>query len=558
MPALSNHEIATTLGRYASLLEISGSDPFRARAFRRAAETIRALPQPIAALHAEGQLRSVPGVGAGIAAALDELIASGCFTPFEQLQRRIPIGVLELLTIPGVGAKTAARLYREARIVGLESLEAAIDAGALRALKGLGGKTEANLIAGLEALRRRTGRIPLGTALPIGRAIVAAIQQALPNVQVSLAGATRRMESTVADIDLLVGSDDPESVAGALADLSVFAGRLSGEASNLRLRHQSGIDVDLIVVPLSRFWPELVQATGSRAHLDLLAGTLPSAGTEQGVYEKLGLPWVPPEVRQGTDEFDRARAGELESLIDAVDIRGEFHCHTVWSDGKATIAEMAAAAATRGYRFLGISDHSRGLSVANGLDAARLAAQRSEIEATITSDVTLFAASEVEVARDGRLDFADEVLAQLDLVIASLHVGLRQPREILTERLIAILHNPNVDIIAHPSGRLIERREGGDFDWDRVFDVAAETGTALEINADPARLDLDSTRVRQALDAGCLLTINCDAHHPDGFRSLEYGVAVARRAWTPRDHVLNCWDVDAIRSWLAKRGETSR
>ena len=248
------------------------------------------------------------------------------------------------------------------------------------------------------------------------------------------------------------------------------------------------------------------------------------------------------------------RASEIDRIVTIADVGGEFHSHTIWSNGNGTVAEMATAAAARGYRFLGISDHSQGLGVANGLDAARLTSQRREIEGvTAIGDIRVYAGAEVEVARDGRLDFPDAVLAELEVVIASLHVGLRQPREEITGRLVRVLEHPHVDIIAHPSGRLIERREGGDFDWERVFEVAARTGTALEINADPARLDLNDHHARRALDAGCVLTINCDAHHPSGLGLLEYGIAVARRAWARPEHILNCWPVDRIEDWLRHR-----
>jgi DNA polymerase (family X) len=316
---------------------------------------------------------------------------------------------------------------------------------------------------------------------------------------------------------------------------------------------QSGVEVDVYWSEPDRFGTDLIRATGSDSHLSLLGSDLPVASNEAAVYDALGLPWIPPELRQGTNEIERA--AEIPGLVEVADINGEFHCHTTWSDGSVSVAEMAAAAAARGYQFLGISDHSYGLGVANGLTPERLQAQRVEIDAVnAAGTIRLFASAEVEVHRDGRLDHDAATLAWLDVVIASLHVGLRQPREEVTERLLNTLANPNVDIIAHPSGRLIEQRDGGDFDWDRVFGTAAATGTALEINADPARLDLTSANAERALAAGCLLTINCDAHSPGGFDLMVYGVAVARRAWARPERILNCWSVDRIEAWLANRG----
>jgi DNA polymerase (family 10) len=299
----------------------------------------------------------------------------------------------------------------------------------------------------------------------------------------------------------------------------------------------------------------LLRATGTAEHLERLGSIPDQAATEEEVYAGHGLPFIPPELRSGREEFERF--AEIESLVTLGDIQGEFHTHTTWSDGAASVREMADAAAARGYSLLGITDHSQGLAVAGGLDVERLRLQRIEIdEANRETAVRLLAGAEVEVHRDGSLDFDDETLAGLDVVVASLHSGLRQPQDELTARLIRVLENPNVDIIAHPSGRLIERREGGDFEWDRVFAIAAQTGTALEINADPARLDLDPAHAETASQAGCLISINCDAHHPSGFSLMEYGVAMARRAWLKPDRILSCWSPARIVEWLSS-GERS-
>jgi DNA polymerase (family 10) len=270
------------------------------------------------------------------------------------------------------------------------------------------------------------------------------------------------------------------------------------------------------------------------------------------VYRLHGLPWIPPELREGEREF--TRSDEITDLVALADVNGQFHAHTTWSDGGATIRAMAEAAAERGYAFFAITDHSHGLGVAGGLDAKRLVEQRKELAAIgDVGSVMLLTGSEVEVHRDGSLDFDEQTLSELDVVVASLHSGLRQPRDEITDRLLRTLRNPDVDIIAHPSGRLIERRQGGDFDWDAVFAVAAETGTALEINADPARLDLDPDLAHQAAAAGCLITINSDAHSPSGLDLMEFGIAMARKAWLKPPHVLNCWSRAQVLEWLASR-----
>jgi DNA polymerase (family X) len=324
------------------------------------------------------------------------------------------------------------------------------------------------------------------------------------------------------------------------------------DESSMRVSLANGLSADIYLTRPESWGTALLRATGNAAHIERLGAIPEEAATEEEIYASLGLPVIPPELRSGGEEFERP--GEISSLVTLADIHGEFHAHTTWSDGAASVRQMADAAAARGYSLLGITDHSHSLAVAGGLDAERLGLQRIEIdEADGEAGVTLLAGTELEVHRDGSLDFDDETLAGLDVVVASLHSGLRQPREVLMARLLRVLENPNVDIIAHPSGRLIERREGGDFDWDRVFEIAARTDTALEINADPARLDLDPSLAYRASQAGCLITINCDAHHPTGFSLMEYGVAMGRRAWLRPDQILNCWSPADIRGWLSSR-----
>jgi len=321
---------------------------------------------------------------------------------------------------------------------------------------------------------------------------------------------------------------------------------------SMRVSLASGLAADIYLTHPGSWGTSLLRATGSAMHIERLGAIPEHAATEDEIYASLGLPFVPPELRSGDEEFDRLE--EIPFLVTLADINGEFHAHTTWSDGSASVRQMADAAAERGYRLLGITDHSQSLAVAGGLDVERLGLQRIEIEEVNgEAGVQLLAGAEIEVHRDGSLDYNDETLAHLDVVVASLHSGLRQPREDLMARLLRVLENPNVDIIAHPSGRLIERREGGDFDWDRVFEVAAQTDTALEINADPARLDLDPSLAYRASLAGCLITINCDAHHPSGFSLMEYGVAMGRRAWLKPSQILNCWSPAEIGEWLLTR-----
>ena len=547
----TNANVAALLDQYATMLQLAGESPFRARAYTRVAEEVRSLPEPVASLVAEGRLRNLPGVGPALADAITDIVGTGRLPQLDQLAEHVPVGLVSVLDLPGIGIKTAMRLHAELGVVDLDSLESAVADGRVRSTKGMGERLERTISEGLDALRRRTGRHSIGVAVPLARQLAATLAVRLPGTVVEASGSVRRLEETVGGIDLLVGCRDVAATIAAARGLPLLA-NASEELPAFRFMLDAGIPVSLRFVPIKRFGTELVVATGSREHVTRL-GALPDEATEEAVYARLGLPWIPPELRQGDAEF--RRQAEIPGLVTVERIVGEYHCHTTWSDGGASVAEMAAAAADRGYRALAITDHSHSLGVANGLTTERLRAQRLEIEAANrTSGVHLLQGSEVEVDRAGNLDFPDDVLAWLDVVVASTHSGLRQPREQLTSRLLRVIGNRNVDIIAHPSGRLIERRDPGDFDWPRVYAAAAEHGTALEINADPARLDLDPTHAAAALAAGCLLTINCDAHAPTGFASMEYGIAVARRAWAPAGRVINTWPVDDVLEWLRSRG----
>ena len=551
--SVSNSAVADLLDRHGRLLEIAGESPFRTRAFTRAAESLRLYPERVAEVAKEGRLRDIPGIGEGIAAAVMQILETGSFAAHDHLAERIPESLIEITAIPGVGAKTALRVYSELGVDSLAALEAAVVSGRVRAAKGLGARAEAAMMAGIEALQRRSGRTPIGTALPAARAFIAAFTAVRPVDSLTLAGSARRWDVTVGDLDFVVGSTDFRATAAAISSLAMVTDARWSNGQSMRLALASGHDADVYMSRPEGRGTALLRATGNALHLERLGVIPEQAATEEEVYASHGLPFIPPELRTGEDEF--ARLAEIPALVTLGDITGELHAHTTWSDGAASVRQMAEAAAERGYRVLGITDHSYSLAVAGGLDAQRLGQQRTEIdESKNVGGLKLLAGAEVEVHRDGSLDFNEEILAGLDVVVASLHSGLRQPRDELTARLLQVLENPNVDIIAHPSGRLIERREGGDFDWDRVFAAAARTGTALEINADPARLDLDPALADRACRTGCLISINSDAHHPSGFSHMEFGVMMARRAWLNPAQILNCWPAPRIVEWLSSRG----
>ena len=428
---ISNSAVADLLERHGRLLEIAGESPFRTRAFTRAAESLRLYPERVAEVAAEGRLREIPGIGEGIAAAIMQILETGSFDAHSQLTDRIPESLVELTAIPGVGAKTALRLYSDLGVDSLAALEAALVSGRVRSAKGLGARAEATMLAGIEALQRRSGRIPLGVALPAARAFMAALSALRPHDAMSLAGSARRWDVTVGDLDFVVGSTDFRATQAAISSLAMVTETQRTDEQSVRVLLASGISADVFLSQPEAWGTSLLRATGNALHLERLGAIPDQAATEEEVYASHGLPFIPPELRTGQEEFERFE--EIPSLVTLTDINGEFHAHTTWSDGSASVRQMAEAAAARGYSLLGITDHSQGLAVAGGLDVERLRLQRIEIdEANSDAGVKLLAGAEVEVHRDGSLDFDDETLAGLDVVVASLHSGLRQPRDEIT------------------------------------------------------------------------------------------------------------------------------
>ena len=551
---MTNAEIADVLRQHADLLEIAGENRFRINAYRRAADTIRAHPQAVAR---EPDLTVISGVGAGIAAAVAEIVATGRYKEFEDLQEQLPGSLLTMLDVPGLGARRIERFYRELNISSLAELEEAAQANRLAQLKGIGPKAQESILAGIEFTRRQTGRLSIGVALPLARRLADQILQQTAR-PVWVAGSVRRMCESVGNIDLLVVSDDGQTTLTTIAALDAVAETLELSADSGRFMLHQGVALRVVVTPAERAGAELVRLTGSAAHVAAL-GTLQDAGTEEACYAALGLPWIAPELREDRGELEAARSGRLPRLIELADLNGDLHLHTTWSDGRATPLEMAQAAASRDYQYLAITDHSGGLGIANGLDAARLTAQMAEIRGLADSaPLRLLAGSEVEVHRDGRLDFEDALLDQLDLVVASLHSGLRQDTETVTARICATLRKRQVDIVAHATGRLIDRRQGASYDWSRVFEAARASGAALEMNSDPARLDLNEEHARAAHEAGVLLAIDSDAHRAESLDLVRYGIGIARRAWVEPQNVVNTWELDDLLAWLSERRTPER
>ena len=560
----TNLQIAAMLNEYATLLELRGESAFRTQAYRRGAEAIAELDHPAAGLTV-AELQGVDGVGKGISAIVREIAARGSFKALDEVRLILPSTLIRFLELPGIGVKTALRLYESLGVATLAELRAAAEEGRIAVTKGLGAKTERTVIDGLAQLAVYEGRHSLASALPLAERLLRAMRERGWG-QISPVGSLRRWRETVGDLDMLIATDDPAAVFASIATIPDIGEEMGRDEDGMRFALRgSELTVQVRATPPTHWGSALVRWTGATAHTDELIALGQERGlgdpfvrdfaTEEELYAALGLPYIAPELREGRGEISATRSGQLPELIAVGDIRGDLHSHSTWSDGAQTIAQMAQAAIARGYGYLSVSDHTFGLAVANGLDEQRLRAQWLEID-RLNAELApfrLLKSAEVELRRDGTLDLPDAVLAELDLVIASLHTGLRGDRKTVTERLLAAINNPHVDIIAHPSGRIVGGRAGADYDWDRVFAAAAETRTALEINAGPDRLDLTDERAREAAQAGITLTIDCDAHAVDNLAWLPYGISVARRAWVTPAQVLNTREVDEVLAWARER-----
>ncbi len=556
---MKNKEVADILYEIADMLEIKGEIIYKAMAYRRAADNILSLGRDINDIWREGKLREIPGVGKGIAERLDELLEKGRLEYYESLREEIPPGVVAMLSIPTVGPKTAKLLWERLGLMSVSEVERAAKEGKLRDLPGLGVKSEKNILEGIQALHRRTKRIPLGTAWPVAKEIVMALES-LPEVEkISAAGSLRRMKVTIGDIDILVASKKPEVVMDCFVRLpSVSEVSLRGPTKASVILH-NGLQVDLRVLEPSRYGSLLQYFTGSKTHNIALREVALDMGLslseygfkrdgeeilcpeEEDVYHILGMDWIPPELRENRGEIEAAKQGRLPKLVELSDIKGDLHVHTTWSDGAGSLAEIAEEARSRGYQYLVIADHTKSLGITKGLSPERLREQREEIERLNRrwEDFRILQGAEVEIKADGTLDLPDEVLAELDVVIASIHSGLRQEREKITSRITSAMHNPHVDIIGHPLGRIVGQREASALDVDELLRVAVDTGTVIEVNAIPERLDLDDAHIRRAIEIGVKLAISSDAHSISGLGVMEYGVANARRGWAEAEDIVN-------------------
>jgi len=576
MSTITNQELANIFRTIADLMEIKGENIYKILAYRKAADSLGNLGQDVNELWKEGKLTEVDGVGKAIAEKIDELLTTGHLGFLERLEAEVPPSLAEMLKVPDLGPKKVALFWKQLGITNLSDLDNAARAGKLRSLPGMGDKSEAKIIAGIEALSRRSNRIPLGRAWPFAQELMAFLRKA-PGVEaVELGGSLRRMRATVGDLDILAAAKNSSGVMEVFVNRKDVARVLGKGEMKASVEFTHGLQAQLWVHPPEHWGTALVYATGSKDHnvrlreyalkkgfslsehsLQRKDGSEVTCEREEDVYKTLGLPWISPELREDRGEIQAAIKGELPRLIELSDIKSELHSHSTWSDGKLSIREMAEAAKRQGYNLLAVTDHTNSLGITQGMSPEDVKKQRLEIDA-IAKDLGdsfhIIQGAEVEIKSDGTLDYSDEVLAELDIVIASLHSGLRQPREKITDRLIKAMHNPHVDIIGHPTGRLMPDREPSDLDMDAVLAAAAQTGIAMEINAHPARLDLDDVHARRATEMGIKLSINTDAHSDTDMDLMHFGVSTARRGWVKADEVINTWSVTHLLEWLKNRG----
>ncbi len=574
---LNNRQLADTFTLIANLCEIKGEVIYVVLAYRRAAESLTSLPREAGEYWKEGKLREIPGVGKAIAEKIDELLRTGKLEFLENLKKEVPPALADWLAVPSLGPKKIALIWRTLNITTLAQLETAAKKGKLRGLPGMGAKSEAAILEGIASLARRSGRIPLGRAWPLAQEIIGQLKKVKGVVDAQPAGSLRRMRSTVGDLDILVAAKDSAPVMEAVVNLPGVSRVLGKGETKSSIEFTDGVRAQVWVHPPEKFGTALQYATGSKDHnvqlrqlaLDkglslsehsftrVKGGKEIFCATEEEVYKTLGLPWIPPELREDRGEVQAAKANKLPKLIEVKDIKADLQVHSTWSDGKLSMLEMARAAAKRGIQVIAFTDHSVSLGVTGGLSIEKhkqQAAEIKKIQKQLGDEILVLHASEVEIKADGALDYPDEFLASLDLVLASLHTSLRQPREKVTQRVLNAIRNPHVDIIGHPTGRLIPDREGADLDMDALLNAAAESGVALEINAHPSRLDLDDVYARRAKEMGIPISINTDSHSEADLDMLFYGVAIARRAWLTKEDVINCWPAERLLKWLKSRG----
>jgi DNA polymerase (family 10) len=572
---MTNPEIVALFTEIGDYLEVKGENPFRVRAYRRAAQAIEGLAEDVAALAARNALLEVPGIGKDLAGKITEYLSSGAIGYLEELRAEIPAGVIELMGIHGVGPKTAKLLYEQVGVDSVEKLEALARAHRLAGLPGIKAKTEENILKGIAVWRSGRERTPLGAALLLAEEILPRLR-ALPEVrQIEAAGSLRRMKETVKDIDILVTSESPARVMEVFVGLPNVAEVLAHGETKSSVRLREGIQADLRVVEPESFGAALQYFTGSKQHnirvrelaqrrglkvseygvFEERSNRRVAGATEEEVYAAVGLPWVPPELREDGGEIEAALEGRLPLLVSVADIRGDLQMHSTWSDGVHPVAELVEGVRAKGYRYMALTDHSRAVTVAGGMTEERLLRMAEEVQALNRKlrGFRVLAGCEVDILGDGRLDFPDEILRRLDIVLVSVHSRFKMSRDEMTARIVRAVSHPLVHILAHPTGRLIGERAAYEVDMEAVLAAARQAGTAVEINASPSRLDLNDHHARRAKDLGIPVVINTDAHRIGQLDYMRFGVSVARRAWLGPQDVLNTRAEGDLLAWLERK-----
>jgi DNA polymerase (family 10) len=557
---ISNSELARIFNEIGDMLEILGEGVYKAVAYRRVADAIERWPEDVAARYRSGEPPHIPGAGAALSAKLAELAETGRLEYYERLRAQVPVGLLDMLRIQGVGPRTVKLLHDELGISSVEELRAAAEQGQLQGLKGLSSKTEESILEGIARIERRNTRLLLHDADALVAGMLTQLREAPGVLRIEPAGSLRRRRATIGDLDLLAAVDDPDALLARLGRVPSVDRVLAAGTDKSSIVLSEGPQIDLMVCPPAAWGTHLVHLTGSAAHnvalrgraldrglslsekgfKEIETGKLIMAAEEEEVYARLGLGWIPPELREDDGEIQAAESGTLPELVRLDQVRGDTHVHSDWTDGVDSIEVMARAARDLGHEYMVLTDHSPSLGIARGLSPERIEEQGVEIARinALLAPFRILHGTELEIRADATLDYPDELLARFDVVIASIHTGRGQPTEQLTRRALAAVENPHVDILAHPTGRIVNRRDALGLDWPRVFDAAARTGTLLEMNGSP-RLDLDEHLARAAARAGARLVVASDAHRTEELPQLAYGVSMARRAWLTADQVAN-------------------
>jgi len=552
---MKNYKVAIILARIADMLHIKGENLYKIRAYRNAAKAIYNLDVDIAILYEKGRIKDIPGIGDALEDKIGEIIERGSCTYYDRLSQEVPVGVLDMLAIPGLGHKGVKLIYENLGVINLDELLIACQEGKLRGIPGLGARSEENIIKGIEEIKRRSNKTGLGLALPAAQEFLEYLLQSPLVENASLTGSVRRGKALVGDIDILLATRNPEEVQEYIKDFSGIDQIIEVKTDLVKGHLDWGIEFEVIIVSPEDYYHSLVWTTGSKEHRErLFSGIdrkdLRNINSEKELYSRLGMEYIAPELRENTGEIEAAIKASLPEKIAISDIKGDLHVHSDWSDGAEKIQDLAAAALARGYEYIAITDHSQSLTISGGLSEDRLASQGKVIDVLNNQyqnyGFTILKGTEVDILKNGQLDYSDTILSELDVVIASIHSHFKLEKKQQTERIIAAVQNEHVDIIGHLTGRLLNRRSGYELDIDEIIDACARYDTALEINSHPDRLDIDEKIARACKEHGVKVVINSDAHHKRDLDLINYGVTTARRGWLEAKDVLNTLSRDKL------------